>query len=179
MAAEATLAAMSAELARLRAENERLRAASASSLPGGAAASSSLAVAIPDAASAAEVARLKAEVQELKAQLDSLRSIPRPLPMLTPGPADAASTFGGSAGLDPIYGAWGPPPRPQYGQMRIWVGSWNMVGRAVRRSGKHAGIFISEQLHSGAVYPPACSNPSCQPILATVAHHTTFHSPPH
>lgn len=127
MAAEATLAAMSAELARLRAENERLRAASSSSLPGAVGISTALAVSVPDAA-AAEVARLRTEVQELKAQLDALRSIPRSVPLLTPGgPLDGAATFGGSAGHDPIYGAWGPPPRPQFGQMRIWVGTWNMV----------------------------------------------------
>jgi hypothetical protein len=45
---------------------------------------------------------------------------PSPQAQRSPGAAGAAADH-------PVYGEWGPPPRRALGQMRIWVGSWNMV----------------------------------------------------
>jgi hypothetical protein len=111
---------MRQELERLRLENSRLRAATTSQ-------------AIVPAGEASEVARLQAQVDALKAQVEILRSANvrrRANTGLTPlYPMGAADTEEGyeAAPFDPIYGSWGPPPAQQFGQVKIWVGSWNMV----------------------------------------------------
>jgi len=111
---------MRQELERLRLENSRLRAATTSQ-------------AIVPAGEASEVARLQAQVDALKAQVEILRSANvrrRANTGLTPlypmGAADTEERFE-AAPFDPIYGSWGPPPAQQFGQVKIWVGSWNMV----------------------------------------------------